>query len=655
MYKHWLLYITLMLSMLHVMAHGNVDTLIQTNVKSKVVRTRTNTDTVIPKEHIEAWQYTSTNQTVKTTIDTAAIKFQYYDPAKSAALYNISLGEPGQPVLEINFAERTKDQNLHWTIENFKPYIVTHNHVGFYNTKSPYTRLFYITGNNKYQQFHFIHTQNVNRNINIGLRYNIFTTEGFLVSQKARNRLGSFWIDIQKYRYRNHTAVNTHSIKADNNGGLTDIRYLLDSTNIEALRLPTRLVNSGSYIRLFNGHLSHEIAAIQINKEDPIFEIGPKHEMTYYMTRRKYFDQTQTTYTNGFTNITTDYFSNRYNNTKTRDTITIRQLTNNAGLFLKIGRDNHLRFEAMLRNSNEQYKNHFSDTLFAYRNDTLINTYYTMYRLSGKALNNKLTFSAQLYNSISKGYKKNEYRHNIDITYNHTFIGDTALINLNYEASSIAPDYFMQNYYSNHYKWRNRWAYRQNTTAQLQWQIPKYQFKIFLQSSNIKNHLWLDQQRKWRINPKSIEVSGGGVEKTQTLGRHISIRAAILYQNTNDTIIDIPKISASGTLLLSTPLHFKSTGGVANLNLGIDCWIYSKYYMPNYDPALNMFFMQRDKKLGNYPFIDIFASVHIKRMVLLVRLEHLTTLYTKSTYFNAYGYPVRPFNVQFGISWTFYD
>ena len=266
-----------------------------------------------------------------------------------------------------------------------------------------------------------------------------------------------------------------------------------------------------------------------------------------------------------------------------------------------------------------------------------------------------MTFSYEISSGISKGYRKEDYNTYFEINYRHSLFSDTATVSLNAEKSKTTPDYFLQNYYSNHYKWQNRWAPQEHFGIGFQWSFPKHQIDFSVKSNIIKNYLWVDNQQEWNIYSDNLDVLGVGVEKTQKIWKYFSIRAKLLYQNSNDTIIDIPQFAASTTILFNTPLNFKSTGGHANLNVGIDCWFNTQYYLPDFDPALNQYFMQREKKYGNYPLVDIFASAHIKRLVLFVRFEHLTSLATKTTYLNAFNYPIRAFNIKFGVSWTFYD
>jgi hypothetical protein len=655
MLKQYFTYFFLFTVTINLLAQETRDTTNRAGSSSMIVRARTNRDSVIPDTSIFAWKYMMGRTELEIPADTNQIFVVYHDPIKDYMLYNIGLGNLGQPLLYTDYHLRTQSRHIHWAVQNYRPYLSTHKDVVIFNTKMPYTRLYYTSGRRKWQTFHFVHTQNFNRNINFGLKYDIFSSEGIMVSQRSRNRYGSFWIDVKNYRYRNFTTLNFNRIRTDSNGGIIDSRYVTDSSGLDVRQLDVKLSKSGNDIRLFDGHLNHEVTIARGDERLAFFETGVAHEMYYSKTQRKYYDPLDTKYENKITGETFDYFENRYNKNKTSDTLSNRQLTNIGGIFIHLGSNKNLRLAAMIKNVRENYRNYFSDTLFEYVNDTLVKSYFTLFRLNAKALNGNLTVASEYAYNPYLGYRKDEYNGFVDIRYRHRFFSDTATVMFLYERYKAKPDYFYQKYFSNHYKWQNHWPAQVGINTNLRWQLKKQQLSVSLQMNSMQNQLWLDTLRHWNLASDFIDVYGVGIEKTQRFGRFFSLRAKILYQQTTDTVIDVPRLATSATLLFQTPLYFRNTGGRAHLQIGIDCWLNSKYYVPDFDPALNQFFMQRALKLGDYPFVDVFASAHIKRMVLFVRLEHITAGTQGITYFDAYNYPTRPFNTKLGVSWTFYD
>ena len=621
---------------------------------SKVVRNRINTDSIIPDTLIFAWRMLRGGTEEIVPADTNQIDIVYHDPIKDGMLYNVGLGNIGQAILQTDFNKRLDTRRLHWSVKHFNPYLRTFDKTIFFNTKSPYTRLYYISGPQEYQTFHFIHTQNINRNINFGARYDIYSSEGYFVEQDSRNRNGSFWFNVKNYRYRNNSSINFNRIQISNNGGIVNNLYVTDYTNLDLNKTDVRLLKTGNDIRLFDGFMEHEVALIQ-KTEKAFFETGLANEIHYALTQRKYYDPISTDFKDDFTNEYYDFYTSRYNNLKTEDTLSFRLLKNAGGLFVSLGKSNKIRIAAMMVNTVETYRNSYRDTLFKYINDTTIITQSALIRFNAKTKNENIQLSSHFIYNPNQGYRKNEYDGCINLTYRHRIWTDTAFFNFKYHNYRTMPDYFMMQYYSNHYKWQKRWPIQDFSQTQLRCNLVKSRFAATFQVNSIKNHLWLDQNRVWNLSSNSIKILGFGIEKTQNFGKYFSLRGKLLYQYSNDSIIDLPQFATSATALFQTPVHFKSTGGELNLQIGVDCWINSSYYVPNFDPALNQFFMQRSMKIGDYPFVDVFISAQVKRMVMFARFEHITAGLKGSTYFDAYNYPTRPLTIKIGVSWTFYD
>jgi hypothetical protein len=72
-------------------------------------------------------------------------------------------------------------------------------------------------------------------------------------------------------------------------------------------------------------------------------------------------------------------------------------------------------------------------------------------------------------------------------------------------------------------------------------------------------------------------------------------------------------------------------------------------------PATGQFFIQRERKTGNYPVFDPFANFHLKRANIFVKYNHINQGWPDNDYFHTIGYPINPGGVRFGVSWNFYD
>ena len=92
------------------------------------------------------------------------------------------------------------------------------------------------------------------------------------------------------------------------------------------------------------------------------------------------------------------------------------------------------------------------------------------------------------------------------------------------------------------------------------------------------------------------------------------------------------------------------------LQIGLDGRYNTKYYAPGYNPALSVYYNQREVETGNYPYMDAFVMGKWKRMRIFLKYQHVNKgLFGNGEYFSAARYPLNPGMFKIGISWGFYD
>ena len=87
----------------------------------------------------------------------------------------------------------------------------------------------------------------------------------------------------------------------------------------------------------------------------------------------------------------------------------------------------------------------------------------------------------------------------------------------------------------------------------------------------------------------------------------------------------------------------------------MDIFYCTNYYADAYMPALRSFHLQGEKQIGNYPFVDLFFMVRIKRAKLLLKYQNLSGLFGNYTYYTVPHYPMNDPSFKFGVSWKFFD
>jgi hypothetical protein len=91
------------------------------------------------------------------------------------------------------------------------------------------------------------------------------------------------------------------------------------------------------------------------------------------------------------------------------------------------------------------------------------------------------------------------------------------------------------------------------------------------------------------------------------------------------------------------------------LRLGVDCWYFSSFSAPYFDPAAQAFYRQEDYTVPAYPRLDGFVATQIKRAYLYIKMINLLENLPQPGYFTTMGYPMPVRQLMFGLNWTFFD
>jgi hypothetical protein len=117
-------------------------------------------------------------------------------------------------------------------------------------------------------------------------------------------------------------------------------------------------------------------------------------------------------------------------------------------------------------------------------------------------------------------------------------------------------------------------------------------------------------------------------------------------------VLPVPTFSA----FLSYYYEFWVKRDVLRVQVGFDGRYNTSYYAPGYNPALSVFYNQREVKVGNYPYLDAFVAAKWKRMRILLKYQHVNmNLFGNGEYFQTALYPLNPRMFKLGISWSWYD
>jgi hypothetical protein len=237
------------------------------------------------------------------------------------------------------------------------------------------------------------------------------------------------------------------------------------------------------------------------------------------------------------------------------------------------------------------------------------------------------------------------------------------------------PSFYYRHYHAQHYWWDNNFDKEFRTRLGGSLSIDRWHTRLYAGVENIKNYTYLaGTPYMYPINSttssSSTPLSLSDITARQYT-KNLQVLSSTLYQDfrlgilhwdneltlqysSNEEVLPLPLVNLYSNLYLQF-----TYAKVLRIQLGGDVRWFSRYYAPDYAPALEQYFVQEGThrvELGGYPFINAYANFHLKQVRFYVMYYHVTQNTLRMT--NAFlvpHYPVNPRLFKLGFSWNFWD
>jgi hypothetical protein len=135
----------------------------------------------------------------------------------------------------------------------------------------------------------------------------------------------------------------------------------------------------------------------------------------------------------------------------------------------------------------------------------------------------------------------------------------------------------------------------------------------------------------------------------------LNLNLLLTYQkSSHEDIIPVPDLNAYANLFL----RFKISR-VLDCDFGADVRYFTKYEAPDYVPGLAQYAVQENAesrvKIGNYPFVNVYANFFLKHARFFVMMSHVNSPSDGGNYFLTPHYPTNTRVLRFGVSWNFFN
>ena len=228
------------------------------------------------------------------------------------------------------------------------------------------------------------------------------------------------------------------------------------------------------------------------------------------------------------------------------------------------------------------------------------------------------------------------------------------------------PSYFHEHFLSKHLKWDQSLKGETHTHLEGLFSYDKTNTQLRIAVDELQNHIYYGMSYETTSNGReqltggvfqesgNINVLTAQLKQTFTLGV-LNWENVLTYQNSsNKDVLPLPDFNVFTNLFLK----FK-VAKVLLVELGGCATYFTKYNAPDYLPQIGQFAVQQNAEsrmeIGGYPFVDVYANMHLKRARFFVSMSHVNAGSGNKGYFLAPHYPTNTRVLRFGVSWNFYN
>ena len=249
---------------------------------------------------------------------------------------------------------------------------------------------------------------------------------------------------------------------------------------------------------------------------------------------------------------------------------------------------------------------------------------------------------------------------------NFPLFGDTVTLMARGFFKRMNPTFYYRHYHARHFWWDNNNLDKiLHSRIEGLFHYSKTKTTLRVAVDEIQNYTYMamgynmaDDKRTG--NTIDVRQKGGSLSLiTLAFGQNFKLgplnwENMITYQKSTDNdVLPVPDLNIYSNLYL----RFK-IAHVLKCDFGADARFFTKYYAPDYSPALGQYAVQtgdNKTKVGEYPIVNVYANFHLKQTRFFVMMSHVNAGSGSRDYFLTPHYPLNQRVFRFGVSWNFYN
>lgn len=608
------------------------------------------------------------------TIDTLLYNYcQQSIPALTSDAY-ATTGNLGASGINNIYFQRPERTEFMFT-DVLEPWLYTPEKQVYYNTRIPMTLLSYNFGggnDSNQDRLKGVFSGNAGKKLQFGALLDYLYSKGGYDRQALKNFTWGASASYISDRYELQTMFNSFNSVNMENGGITDDLYILDPaevqggvSEIDAKSIPVNLNSAFSRVRGTEFYMNHRYKVgfydEKITETDTITTYVPVMSFIwtfdYKDNRHKFVEEDGSSTESGF-------FENTYLSLdRTEDETKYWRVRNTVGVSLLEGFNKYAKFGLSGYATHEVRRyTQTTDTMLtsAYKPEGL--TPFPSISLAPVTTQNLVWVGGQLtkqrgslltYSATAQFGLIGPVAGDLDISgkvsTRFKLFGDSVTITGEGFFKNIEAPFLYNNYLSNHFAWKNDFGKERRLRLGGTLDVPHTGTTLTAGVENIQNYLYFNDKAMPTQEGGNIQVVSAAIDQKLQFGI-FNWNNRVTYQtSTNERVLSLPKLAVYSNMFLLFRI-----AKVLHVQLGVDCNYYTKYYAPAYQPATMMFHTQQEKKLGNYPMMNVYANMKLYKARFYVLYSHANRgLFGGNSYFGALHYPINPSRFQLGVSVDF--
>ncbi|MDE5659996.1 MAG: putative porin [Muribaculaceae bacterium] len=568
-----------------------------------------------------------------------------------AAAITGNLGSEGK---FMNYFQRPQESDFFFN-DALYPYLPRVENTPFFNTKVPMTLLSFNTGGGSQTTQDWLKARlsgNINKQAQVGAWLSYLYSRGMFENQSGKHFNWGANGSYLGRKYQMMAMLNNWSCVNLENGGISDDLYITDpaavqggSSSIGSKQIPVNLNAAQSQVRGHEFWMTnrYRMGFDAFNDKDSTEVFVPVTQvfwtLDYRMDEHRFTDRSE---------ADNSFFENTYFTSMTFDQTKQWSLRNAVGIEMLEGFNKWAKagLSAYAMHEVAKYTQTPADTIEGVNTGVAPRaTEHSLFiggRLA-KEQGNIIRYAADARIGLA-GAKAGEVYASGTFDLRFRLRNDTTSLRAYADFSNRMPSYFLRHYVSNHFIWNNDFGKTRKLRFGGILTFPLTRTRIEAGLENVQNLVY--------FNSSGVPEQFGGNVQVFSATLHQDLKFGIFnWQNrityqksSNQHVVPLPELTVYSNMFLLFRV------ATLRAQIGVDCTYMTRYSALGYNPAIMSFTNCWEGLVGNYPMMDAYANLKLKKVKFYVLFSHVNQgLFGGSNYFSALHYPMNPRRFLFGL------